>query len=93
MGWVSTPRPKQLVKCDLRVTDIIATIEEVAAELRVKQRWLRRLVRAEKIPVLQRGRVIRFDALARAALHEALRAPCPSKSSGAQTPAHPMYGY
>ena len=51
------------------------TLVEVAADLRVRPRWLRELVRAKQIPVLRRGRVIRFDDVARCALDEALRAP------------------
>jgi hypothetical protein len=60
-------------------------LAEVAAGFGVTPRWLRELVRAENIPVLRRGRVIRFDALALRALEEALRSP--SKSPAGPTPA------
>lgn len=61
------------------------TLAEIALDLKVEKRWLRELVHDEKIPVLRRGRVIRFDALAIRALEEALRSP--SRSSAGATPA------
>lgn len=60
-------------------------LPEVAERYRVTPRWLRELVRTLKIPVLRKGRVIRFDDLAIRALEEALRSP--SKSPAAATPA------
>jgi hypothetical protein len=61
------------------------TLAEVALDLKVKEPWLRKLVRDAAIPVLRHGRVVRFDELATRALEEALRSP--SKSSAGQTPA------
>jgi hypothetical protein len=68
------------------MAEILATLDEVAAELRVTSRWLRKVVKDRAVPVLRKGRIIRFDALARAALQEALRQPCPSRSSDEKTP-------
>ena len=51
------------------------TLEEVAADMKVSARWLRNVVRERNIPVLRRGRVIRFDQPAINALEEALRCP------------------
>jgi hypothetical protein len=62
------------------------TLAEVADQLQVKERWLRALVNSKDIPVLRRGRVIRFDAFALRSLEEALRQ-CPSKSPAGPTPA------
>lgn len=66
--------------------DSYITLDEMADQLQVTSRWLRKVVKDNAVPVLRRGRIIRFDALARAALQEALRQPCPSKSSGEKTP-------
>ena len=54
------------------------TLAEVADQLRVRPRWLRELVRERGIPVLRKGRVIRFDALALRALEETMRVPAKS---------------
>lgn len=54
------------------------TLAEVADQLRVRPRWLRELVRERGIPVLRKGRVIRFDALALRAIEETMRAPAKS---------------
>ncbi|MBF6560526.1 MAG: helix-turn-helix domain-containing protein [Candidatus Binataceae bacterium] len=67
------------------MADGYRTLAEIAAELDVTPRWLREMVRDEKIPVLRRGRVIRFDNLAIRAIEESLRSP--SKSSAGATPA------
>jgi hypothetical protein len=61
------------------------TLADVAGDMHVTPRWLREVIRRHQIPVLRRGRVIRFDDLALRALEEALRSP--SKSSAAPTPA------
>jgi hypothetical protein len=63
----------------------ILTLVEVAAEFRVTPRWLREVVRARKIPVLRKGRIIRFDRIALDALNESLR--CRSASPAALPPA------
>src|SRR5262249_50230321 len=61
------------------------TLAEVADLRRFTPRDLRDLIRRYGIPVLRSGRLIRFDASALAALEEALRQPCPSRSSAAPT--------
>jgi hypothetical protein len=63
------------------------TLAEVAELRRVTPRQLREFVRRHNIPILTTGKAIRFDAFALAALEEALRRPCRSKSSGGKTPA------
>jgi hypothetical protein len=62
------------------------TLAEVAERYRFTERWLRDFIRKHNIPVFHTGKLIRFDALAIAALEEALRRPC-SKSSDAPIPA------
>lgn len=60
------------------------TLAEMAAALGVKPRWLRELVQERHIPVLRKGRVIRFDAIAIRAVEDSLR--CRLKSSAEKTP-------
>src|SRR5262252_4638277 len=62
-----------------------ATLEEIAAQYRFTPRYLRELIRKHALPVLRSGRLVRFDALALAALEEVLR--CPSPSPVADQPA------
>ena len=56
----------------------ILTLQETAEMFRVSPRWLRETVNALGIPVLRKGRVIRFDNIAIESLKEAMRQPAPS---------------
>jgi len=60
------------------------TAAEIAERLKWSERKLRRIVRERKIPVLEEGRDMRFDARALTALEEALRKPCQSGSTVAK---------
>src|SRR5215469_2864944 len=61
------------------------TLAEVAERYRFSERWLRDFIRKHNIPVFHTGKQIRFDAVAVAALEEALRRPCLSKSPAEKT--------
>jgi hypothetical protein len=52
---------------------MIQTLAEVAAELKVTERWLRDFIRREQIAVLRSGRIVRFDAAAKRELEDAMR--------------------
>lgn len=55
------------------MAEILATLDEVAAEMQVTPRWLRKVVKDHAVPVLRKGRIIRFDDKALDCLRQALR--------------------
>jgi excisionase family DNA binding protein len=67
------------------MVDRLSTLTEIAEQLQMSERKLRRIIRQRDIPVLEAGRDIRFDAEAVIALKEALRRPCRSGSIDAKT--------
>src|SRR5215469_9267299 len=65
---------------------IYRRLEEVAADLNITPRRLRRAIRDFAIPVLRLGRTINFDPPALSLLEEALRT-CPDPQDCASSPA------
>jgi hypothetical protein len=83
-GERSRPVPK-VAPVQNRVTDSVATLEELAERFRVTPRWLRQFVKQHKIPFLGSTKQMRFEDADTVALKEALR--CHSKSPDEKTAA------